>query len=191
MPSKAELRAHFLKLRSELDAQSLQARSEALCRHLATWLQEQKIQNIAAFQSYRNEPLLDSLLSSFRKEQIFFPVVQAARGKMEFAAYGPSGDQHLNRYGIREPSAAAADFLKASQDTLILVPALSFDQQGYRLGYGAGYYDRYLNQFPGIQVGVCFEAFLCPELPRESHDRPVSYLVTEKAFYTFPAPTKS
>ena len=63
---------------------------------------------------------------------------------------------------------------------LILVPALCYDRLGYRLGQGGGYYDRYLTGYEGFTVGLCRERILQDTLPRESHDRRVGLVLTEK-----------
>jgi 5-formyltetrahydrofolate cyclo-ligase len=64
---------------------------------------------------------------------------------------------------------------------LVIVPALAFDPEGYRLGYGAGFYDRSLPRFPGSRtVGVAFDFQLLMELPRGEHDVPVEVVVTDR-----------
>ena len=61
----------------------------------------------------------------------------------------------------------------------LLIPALAYDEQGFRLGRGGGFFDRYLKNFKGLRVGVCFEKQIVPQLPREAHDEPVDILLTE------------
>ena len=63
---------------------------------------------------------------------------------------------------------------------VILVPGAAFDREGCRLGYGGGYYDRWLPGFPGFRVGLCREAALQDRLPREPHDCRVDRVLTEK-----------
>lgn len=68
----------------------------------------------------------------------------------------------------------------AEKGDIVLVPALCYDRDFYRLGRGGGYYDQYLASCQAFSVGLCREAFLLPELPHEAHDMPVSCLVTDK-----------
>ena len=64
----------------------------------------------------------------------------------------------------------------------MIVPALSFDRDGYRLGYGGGYYDRFLAAHPQIvAVGLCYDACLCPQLPHDHYDVPLSYVISERS----------
>ena len=66
---------------------------------------------------------------------------------------------------------------------LILIPGLAFDKKLNRLGRGRGYYDRYLKNFTGIKVGVCFEVQLVDVVPADDHDIELDYLITEKKIY--------
>ena len=83
-------------------------------------------------------------------------------------------------YGMWEPE-SNAPLCSPEQLELILVPGLCFDSFGFRLGYGGGYYDRYLNACNGVTVGLCRDCFLFPRLPHEVHDLPVDFVITETA----------
>ena len=67
------------------------------------------------------------------------------------------------------------------------LPGLGFDLDGYRLGYGKGYYDRFLSRYPGVTAGVCYTACLKTQLPHGRYDRRADILVTEKFIKRFPA----
>lgn len=89
-------------------------------------------------------------------------------------------------YGTTEPT-DACPLLPPEElaGALMLIPGLAFDGAGHRLGYGGGYYDRFLAELRGrdihpLTVGVCYAACLAPELPRLPHDRPVRYILTER-----------
>ena len=99
-------------------------------------------------------------------------------GAMDFALYDGALVEGL--YGIPEPGPDAERVEPESGD-IIIVPALCFDRQGYRLGQGGGYYDRWLELHPGLfSVGLCRERFLQERVPREAHDMCVRCVVTEK-----------
>ncbi len=61
-----------------------------------------------------------------------------------------------------------------------MVPGLVYDRDGYRLGFGKGYYDRFLLNFEGVTVGVCYSRCVEHELPRGYYDRPINMVVTER-----------
>ena len=99
------------------------------------------------------------------------------KGKeMRFFRIADFSELKAGAFGIPEPTGSEEpDNFSAS---LCIVPALSFDENGYRMGYGGGYYDRFLRGYDGISVGICYDDFL-GEIPREEHDLPVDILVTE------------
>lgn len=88
-------------------------------------------------------------------------------------------------YGMLEPGDDCPVVPREEID-LILTPGLCFDRAGYRLGRGGGYYDRYLECYRGVSVGLCRESFLRGALPREVHDKPVNLVVTERETCTAP-----
>lgn len=105
----------------------------------------------------------------------------AQKGKMDFFIIENCDDLQKGAYGIFEPKPYTK---KASQteNTLCIVPGLSFDLSGNRLGYGGGYYDRFLPGFPGKTVGLCYEETLCQKLPCGQYDVPVAAVVTPNRF---------
>lgn len=106
-----------------------------------------------------DSPLIEDQTMSFR--WVDDPAVLAGKGR-----------------GFREPP-ADAEFAKVID--LIIVPGLAFDPTGYRIGYGAGLYDRALPSFSNSRtVGVAFDFQLVMEIPRGAHDVPVSTIVTDK-----------
>ena len=82
-------------------------------------------------------------------------------------------------YGIPEPSSGAPE-IPPDGISLVIVPALSCDRNGYRLGYGGGYYDRFLARTRAVAAALCAESRLTDELPREPFDLPCNYIITER-----------
>ena len=87
-------------------------------------------------------------------------------------------------HDLGEP-AADAPRMEPENGGVIIVPALAFDRSGYRMGQGGGYYDRYLSARNLFSVGIGRSCLLCDSVLRESHDKPVSCLVTETGVYRF------
>ena len=106
--------------------------------------------------------------------------VPKTEGKGEMSAREVRGLNELlpGAMGILEP-AEDAPVIPKEKISLIIVPGLAFDSAGYRLGYGGGYYDRYLSDFLCCSIGLCPEARLLKQVPRESHDHAVQMLITE------------
>ena len=120
--------------------------------------------------------LLPRLLAS--GYQLALPRMLPEQG-MEFRRYDPDRPLVQARFGIREPG-EDCPLVPKDWGEVILVPGAAFDREGCRLGFGGGYYDRWLPGFPGFQVGLCREAVLQDRLPQESHDCRVDRVLTEK-----------
>ncbi|MGE3974854.1 MAG: 5-formyltetrahydrofolate cyclo-ligase [Bdellovibrionales bacterium] len=90
-------------------------------------------------------------------------------------------------WGLLEPDPAKSDEVSVNDAEGALIPGLAFDKNGTRLGSGKGFYDRALETFKGYRVGVAYESQLSLEdLPRESHDVPMQFVVTEKRVMRLP-----
>lgn len=115
-------------------------------------------------------------------KKVALPKCTDDHGHMTFYYIESLSDLTEGMYGIVEPRGdrTADDF---TVDSLCLVPALSFDSDGYRLGYGKGYYDRFLSIFPGVSIGLCYEECLTDFLPRDTYDKKVNYIITNKNQY--------
>ena len=120
--------------------------------------------------------LLPRLLAS--GYQLALPRMLPEHG-MEFRRYDPDRPLVQARFGIREPG-EDCPLVPKDWGEVILVPGAAFDREGCRLGFGGGYYDRWLPGFPGFRVGLCREAALQDRLPREPHDCRVDRVLTEK-----------
>ncbi|MGI8316138.1 5-formyltetrahydrofolate cyclo-ligase [Halobacillus mangrovi] len=83
-------------------------------------------------------------------------------------------------FGLKEPDPAKTKHLPKQHIDLLIVPGLLFNTEGYRIGYGGGYYDRFLTDYPGVTVMIASEEQRHEQLPVEEFDRKVSYIVTEQ-----------
>ena len=98
---------------------------------------------------------------------------------LDFRAVSGTHELTEGTYRIPEPSDGAPRLTEFG-DALCIVPALAFDRRGYRLGYGKGYYDRFLADFGGMAIGLCYARLLQDVLPTDTHDRAVDGIFTEE-----------
>ena len=98
--------------------------------------------------------------------------------RMEVRRYDPDKPLVPVSFGISEPGEDCS-LLDRKEIDLVLVPAVCYDRRGYRLGFGGGYYDRWLEHFAGFRVGLCRGAVLQDRVPTEAHDARVDVLLTE------------
>ncbi len=120
---------------------------------------------------------------------VAFPKCDPSTGRMEFRILTPDARLSPGAYGIPEPP-ANAPLCQPDRRALCLVPGLGFDLCGNRIGYGKGYYDRYLRQFPGTTVGVLYSRQLLWTAPAEPHDMPMQWLASEEEFCLFSEATR-
>ena len=117
------------------------------------------------------------------QKKVALPKCTDKNGNMTFYYINSLSDLIEGMYGIMEPPECfAADV--GNENSICIVPALAFDSEGYRLGYGKGYYDRFLSIFSGISIGVCFQECLTQALPRNEFDKKVNYIITDKNIYS-------
>lgn len=101
--------------------------------------------------------------------------------RMSFYIIEGTHDCREGAYGIPEPEADCREAELSGENIICIVPGLAFDRAGGRLGYGGGYYDRFLEANPHIYtIGLCSESFVVDAVPMEDTDRRLDCLVTEK-----------
>ena len=102
---------------------------------------------------------------------------------MEFHYIESFEDLKPGTFGVLEP-AETLEMVENFDGCLMIVPAIQFDLQGYRLGYGKGYYDRYMSRFTGVSAGLCYIEELLRHMYHGRFDKPVDIIVTDKCIRT-------
>lgn len=109
--------------------------------------------------------------------------VPKCEGKnMRFIKIKDLSDTVAGAFNIPEPK--GNDGITDFNGSVCITPALSFNKDGYRLGYGGGYYDRFGKDYGGIMIGICYEDFI-GDIPLENYDRKVHILITDKEIRSF------
>lgn len=140
-------------------------------------------QTVMLFYGVGREPDTTALIEELlhRGKTVALPRCLPQR-RMEARVITGCGDLLPGRFGIPEPG-EDCPVVERDRIDLILVPNLCCDKQGYRLGHGGGYYDRYLAQYQGETVALCPEKWLQEELPRDQFDLPVKIVLTENRIW--------
>lgn len=113
------------------------------------------------------------------KKRVAVPRCIPGTREMQFYFIRSLEDLEPGMFGVLEPNPQKCQVLTDLRRGLCIVPGLAFDTQGYRLGYGKGYYDRFLSKFGGRTAGLCYRACVPWNLPHGYYDQPVDVLVTE------------
>jgi 5-formyltetrahydrofolate cyclo-ligase len=176
--AKHQLRAQSRQVRKALGEDFQRQASAAICLHIESWPLFRASETVLTYMPMRGEVDLRPLLERHTYKRWLLPRI-LPEGRMNFHPYDPG---HLIRhpYGMLEP-APDLPLVPVEHIQLALVPGLAFDRQGWRLGYGGGFFDRFLAGFThGVSLGVTYHALLFDLLPHHQHDIPVQYLVTEE-----------
>ena len=179
--TKNELRKKLRERRGAIPAEKKKQFDRAIVEHIGRTELFQKASMILLYAPVGSEVSLIDLwrLARDMGKPVAFPRCDTATETMQFYLLRP--EKRLIRngaYGIPEPP-ADAPLCTPDEHTLCIVPALSFDPYGNRIGYGKGYYDKFLETFPGVSMGVLYASTMVKRIPTEKHDHPVDCMVTE------------
>lgn len=182
------LRRHFLQVRRGLPRKEWERRNEALCRALAQWWQEWlSIARegsksapsfwVGLYWPMKGEPDVRRVFAAWRWRAL--PAAVAPHAPLLFRPWQEEAPMITDSYGIPTPESA-----EVVRPEVLIVPLVAFDRQGYRLGYGGGFYDRTLaawraEGWQGIAVGVGFAFAALPDLHPEAHDVAMDVVVSD------------
>lgn len=102
---------------------------------------------------------------------------------MEFYKINSLSELVCGSFSVDEPMPIEENLMYDFNDSICIVPGLCFDKKGYRLGYGKGYYDRFLSNFEGNIIGICYSNCITNELFTGRYDRKCSLVVTERGIF--------
>lgn len=174
---KSRLRKRYRNVREGLSTASVTEKSAALCRRLAHMPLLREAENVMAYLAFNNEVDLGLLFDLLPDINWVIPRIQGKR--LILHPYEP--DRLIRHpYGMLEPPASAQSVDPEDLD-VVLVPGVSFDARGGRLGFGGGFYDRFLVSTTAVRVGICYDCCLADELPCAAHDRRMDWVVTPTA----------
>ena len=177
---KAALRARFLQERAALCEAEKGTIDQAIARAVLHSTEYQAANTLFLYVSTAQEIDTRAILADALRQRktVCVPRCEAA-GQMTARRIDALAELHLGRFGILEPG-ADAPVLAPSQIDLMLAPALACDRLGYRLGYGGGYYDRFLRKTKAWCGVLCAEARLVEVLPHETCDERCTIIFTER-----------
>ena len=187
---KSEIRGAILRLRLAQPAEEALRKSLTIAGHLAALPEYRSAQTVMLYAAVRGEVDTGALMArviSDGKKLVLPRAVPETRELELRRVSDPPSELAPGNYGIPEPL-SGTEIIPAESVDLVAVPGVAFDRRGNRLGYGAGYYDRFLGRRGGggsppaprpVAVGLAFEFQVVDELPAGEHDRSVHILVTE------------
>ena len=183
--AKDELRASMKRRRASVDADSREHAAHELAQKLAlsvVWTASHTIANFMSFGSEINTEVIDRLAREQGKI-VVYPRV-ADKRELTFHRWSLGEMLEHSAFGTREPCAQAPTICHSAID-MTLVPLLACDARGFRLGYGGGFYDRFLASSATCSVGIGFHCQLISHVPNEAHDQRLQAFASEQGITVF------
>ena len=178
---KAQIRTDIKAKLSAITESEWEAKCRSMRETLFSLKEWKQARMIAVTVSKRLEIPTRPIIEQAWKEgkQVCIPKCFPKTGAMEFRTF--SGDDQLETVyaGLSEPIESLTEKVAQKDIDLVLVPGVAFDREGFRIGYGGGYYDRFLTGYAGRTVSLLFDCQLPDRIPRMPHDIQVDTIVTE------------
>jgi 5-formyltetrahydrofolate cyclo-ligase len=176
---KQHLRKHCRKIRKELGEEARKCASQIICEKIEGWEVFRQSEVVLTYMPIKSEVDLTPLFAMHPQKCWALPrIIPEENNRMVFHPYIPN-DLVEHPFGMAEP-APHLPIIHPTEIQLVLAPGLAFDRQGWRLGYGGGYFDRFLENFSGISAGIIFHALLLGDLPHGVFDQQMQWVITEQ-----------
>ncbi len=193
--TRQTLRKQVLGKRDQLANDERQVKSMAITEKVCSLPEMAGWQTLFVYVSFRSEVDTLELIRwcLAQGKRVAVPLVDNTRAAMiPLQITDPEQDLKPGYYGIPEPDPRKTALVEGKEIDAVILPGSVFDTEGGRLGYGGGYYDRFLvNDAPqACRIGLAFEMQLVGAVPLEPHDQRLDYLVTEKRTITTTPSTK-
>ncbi|MGN0436045.1 MAG: 5-formyltetrahydrofolate cyclo-ligase [Wujia sp.] len=178
MEDKKDLRKRILLQRNKLLETEIKTNSSVICEKLKNHPFFKESENICLYMPIRNEVdvmfLRDTIF--WQEKKLWLPKI--IDGSMDFYRYMIDTELRVGPYGIKEPDTDLV--LNPQEDTLIVMPGAVFSRNCDRIGYGGGYYDKYLSRFPMCRtIAVAYSFQIVDEFEAEAHDIRPEIIITE------------
>lgn len=183
--NKSAIRERILRTRDNLSEAEREEKSAKIAARVLELSQFRAARSLLFYASFRSEVETEDLIRRSLKmgKTVALPLANSERRELEIRKIADVFvDLGIGAYGIKEPLPEKTETLPLEQIDLAIVPGVAFDKEGHRLGWGAGYYDRFLRSLPvGVPlIALAFDLQVVDSIPAQPHDVAVDKIVTEK-----------
>lgn len=185
---KQTLKSEIFEKRKSIPKKEIKEKSAKIKERLYSLPEFKHSKNILFYVSFNNEvdtiETIRELLKNKEenKKNIIVPYVEKGNPILQLSELKNFSDLEPRTFGILEPKEDKTKKFDANKLDLVIVPGIAFDKNGHRIGYGHGYYDRFLQKLSKntVKIGLAFELQLIEKIHEEGHDIPVDWVITEK-----------
>lgn len=177
---KNELRQSSKEYRKSLDEYEKSELDNSILENLFSIDEIKNAKTVLCYVSTPIEVDTHRLISKLIQDGKNVAVPRCVDGEINMNFYYISSldDTERHTFGVYEPIIEKCEKLRDFRNSVCIIPGLLFDTEGYRLGYGRGYYDRFLSNFKGLKIGICYEKCIHEKLPHGFFDVAADIVVT-------------
>ena len=175
---KSELRKKYLTIRNSLQKAVREEKSKRIFQKLIEDTHYKNAKKIFVYKSIGSEVITDNIIthSLWQGKQVAIPFLIKEKKEMIFAEINAETKFVKNEFHIQEPE--FVNEVQSDKNTLIIVPALVFDSNYFRIGYGGGYYDKYLQNAETLcKIGICYREQLINEIQINQFDKAMDFVI--------------
>ena len=185
---KKDFRKQVIESRKNKDSEFISINSQIITEKLLSMDCIQQASTIMLYLDFNNEVKTDQLITkliSLRKTVTSPVTIKDERKLIPYEIINLKEGINIGTYGIREPNKDLSNEIDVKNIDVLIVPAVAYDKNCYRLGYGGGYYDRFIEHLrdDAITIGIAFDLQLFDSIPKEEHDAQLNYIITESSTY--------
>lgn len=185
--NKISWRKLIIQKRSELSSSEKEKLSNQVIERLVNTNEYDKAKNIFIFVSTEDEVFTHNFIKNSIKlgKNIYIPHVDPIKKLMYASKLESFDDLEIGFYDILSLPESKLDIVNPEKLDLVIVPGLVFGKNFYRIGYGGGYYDKYLSNpnITAVKIGICYEFQVFEKVDYNKYDIPVDIIITEKEKY--------
>ena len=181
---KDKIRQEILKKRNNLSTEEVEKKSDLIIQNLEKFIKN--AENIMIFMDMKNEVRITKLMEFYPKKSFFIPKITDSKNReMKINKY-EENELVLHKFGYYESS--SSDFYNENILNIVIVPAVVFDLEKNRIGFGGGYYDTFLKKIREenkkvLFIGICYDFQIIEKVPSEEHDVVLDFVVSESRIF--------
>lgn len=185
---KKDFRKKVIESRKSKNDDFISVNSQIITEKLLSMNCIKKANTIMLYLDFNNEVKTDQLITKLiaLRKTVSAPVtIKDERKLIPFEINNLKEGINIGAYGIREPNQITSKEINIEDIDVLIVPAVAYDKDCYRLGYGGGFYDRFIERLrdDAITIGVAFDLQIFDSVPKEDHDAQLNYIITENNMY--------
>ena len=181
---KNKIRKEILGKRNTLSTEEVEKKSDLIIQNLEKFIKN--AENIMIFMDMKNEVRITKLMEFYPKKSFFIPKITDSKNReMKINKY-EENELVLHKFGYYESS--SSDFYNENILNIVIVPAVVFDLEKNRIGFGGGYYDTFLKKIREenkkvLFIGICYDFQIIEKVPSEEHDVVLDFVVSESRIF--------